>query len=293
MSRYWAVVHPLLVLTAPGAHALTMEEALAEALRANPGIEAARDIARRYRENVVARRADFLPRVDVSACETSVSAFGGRNTTDAGFESAAISVSQNPSSSGRNRALGNESEQLARQGDAERMCTEREILLEVAAVYLDLARAQRVVGVREGSLRAFSARAAATRAQFDVHDRTRADVAQADAENDLAVPDLAAATADLKTLAARFESLVGMPPGMVTYPSPLPPVSETLEEVLALANDHPSVLSTEHALEAARNAVKAERARSGPHTDLRARLTETRNRIGTDRAGLQIGRSSS
>ena len=284
----------VLVFAAPGAVALTIDEAFAEALQSNPSIEAARDGVRRHREIVVLRGADALPRVDVAADAVAsrrrASGFGTRRTTDnVSYESASISVSQSLFSGGRNRASSDESRHLASQSDDERVRIEQEVLLQVATTYFDLLRLRSVVEARRISLEAFQDHAVATRAQFEVRDRTRADVAQADAEYGLAVADLAAAAADVNTLSVRFETLVGVPPETPEYPSPLPSVPGTLEDALALSRHHPAVLAAEHALEAAGSAVQAARARYAPSVDLRGHLTRTWDRFETHPTELAIG----
>ena len=293
---------------APGpAGALTLKEAIAEALRSNPSVTAAREGARALHEGVPQALAAWQPRVqaegsggvsyaytpapdstalpapdlpsDCKAGPAFVTCVGSALQrlsppppdpwVDAGRWSLALSYTQNLyRGSGRQADLRRAAASV-HEGHAQVEETEQYISLRVVETYLDVLRALRTVEVRESSLASFDARISDAEAQFRVGDRTRADVAQATAERELAVSDVASAKADLEVLRALFETLVGLPPDdlePVAEPPPLPDSLEAAREG-ALA-DNPAVRRAAHALAAANEAVRSVESEVSPRVDL-------------------------
>ncbi len=297
-------------VVAASARAITIEEALAEAARSNPNVRAARDAARSGHESVPLALSAWLPTIRLNA-----SASGTRlgNTTkqtaprfvplpviDAagrpipnrfvpfsapGFETASdgsdresmeLVYTQNLFNSGRDGAELRRAMESVRQGHASVEDTEQIVLLRAATAYLDVLRAGRTVRLREASLVSFEARSRETRAQFRVGDRTQADVAQADAEREIAAADVASAKADLQVQRALFEALVGMPADDLEAAGEPANLPETLNAALdAARTERPAVRAAVHAERAAAHAVRAAKGGLGPRVDLRASVTRT------------------
>ena len=186
--------------------------------------------------------------------------------------------------SGRDTARLHQAEASVRQSHAVVEDTEQAVLLRTATAYLDVVRAERTVRLREAALASFQRQALETEAQFQVGDRTQADVAQANAEREVAAADMASAKADVKVQQALFEALVGLPAvGLepADEPTGLP---ETLDAALDAAQTrHPAVRTALHAERAAAYAVRAAKGDIGPSVDLRASVTRT---IGHGTAGF-------
>ena len=294
------------------ASALTIEEALAEAARSNPNVRAARDAARSGHEGVPLAFSAWLPTVQVNAgargtrigrttvrqttfnsvkipvVDASGSQIGetipvpapvssSKITSDSfDRESLELVYTQNLFSSGRNEAGLRRARESVRQSHATVEDTEQIVLLRTATAYLDVLRAGRTVRLREASLVSFEARARETRAQFQVGDRTQADVAQADAEREIAAADVASAKAGLEVQRALFEALVGMPADDLEAAGEPANLPETLDAALdAARTERPAVRAAVYAESAAAHAVRAAKGELGPRVDLRGTVTRT------------------
>ena len=296
------------------ASALTIEEALAEAARSNPNVRAARDAARSGHEGVPLAFSAWLPTVQVNAGARGtrigrttkqttptlgdlpgpglplLDASGNptgvyvpiprtpTKTTSDSFdrESLELVYTQNLFSSGRNEAGLRRARESVRQSHATVEDTEQIVLLRTATAYLDVLRAGRTVRLREASLVSFEARARETRAQFQVGDRTQADVAQADAEREIAAADVASAKAGLEVQRALFEALVGMPADDLEAAGEPANLPETLDAALdAARTERPAVRAAVYAESAAAHAVRAAKGELGPRVDLRGTVTRT------------------
>lgn len=280
MKRHWTIALVVSVMLAgtSSAGALTLEAALAEAARTNPALKASREAARSRHEGVPLALSAWLPTIQAGGSLTrndrhSRLAADGRQDT----RSWDLSYNQNLYSGGADTAALRRAEAEVARSHAGVEDAEQGVFLRVAAAYFDVIRAGRAVVLRETSLDAFQARVGETEAQFRVGDRTRADLAQARAEQEIAVADLAVARADLEIRRRQFEQLVGIAPGELDSaeePAGLPDTLETARRIAV--KDHPSVRMAIRALEAAEHAVSAVSGDLKPSLDLTGRITRRR-----------------
>ena len=290
-------------IAAMPASALTIEEALAEAARTNPTVRAAREAARASHEGVSRALSAWLPTIQTDASARfdrigsnatfSVTDFSTTiSSHDRAEQSLGLSYTQNLFRSGRDEAALRQADANVRQRHAVVADTEQNVLLQVATAYLEVVRAERTVELRAASLAAFEARAHEVRAQFEVGDRTRADIAQAEAEREVAAADVVSAKADLEVRRIRFERLVGVPPDgleAVEEPEGLP---ETLDAAHRAARDtHPAVRAAEHAASAAGHAVRVAAGEIGPRVDLQGGIVRAtgHGRSSPDSTDLNVG----
>ena len=329
--RYFALLVACTVAAVP-VRALTIEEALAEAARSNPQVRAAREAARTRHQNLPLAVSAWLPTLQANAVASrtrigSTSVPDGVDFVDlpvtpidpdttpnplgtvpypiprtrvgsdgSDRQSLEFVYTQNLFRSGRDRAALRQAEDDVRQSHASVEDTEQNVLLRVATVYLDVLRAERAVGLRKASLTAFEARARETTAQFQVGDRTAADVAQAEAEREVAAADVVSAQAALDIQRALFLALVGVQAEDLEAagePAGLPGTLDIARH--AAKTRRPAVRAAVHAERAAEHAVRVATGELGPRIDLRATLTRTighgTSRLNsTDRSvGLQLG----
>ena len=277
----------LLALAAAPARALTLAEAFAEALRTNPNVGAAREAARSAHEGVPIARAAWMPAVQADT-RASLTRIGSALDFTGSFADIStsplltsqriltLSATQNLYHSGRNPALIRRADQEVLQAHAAVEDVEQVVLLRVATVYLDVLRAERTAELRRAALGAFEARVRENEAQFEVGDRTAADVAQALAERDVAIAEVAAAEADLETQRSLFAMLVGVRPrGLVAPDEPAGLPGSLAEAVRTAEGDQPAVRAAEHAVRAAGHAARAVTGELGPRVDLRGTITRT------------------
>ena len=278
LIRWRLAVFATLPMVMTPAHAITIEEVFAVVLRSNPSVLAARDAARSVHEQVPRAAAAWLPVIRTEAG----SAFQKRydHPSQRGAISRQNSLSlvyvHNFYRGGGDQAALRRAEAEVLRSHAGVEDTEQQVLLSVATVYQDVIRAERAIELRKASLAAFEERVRQTRAQYDAGDRTRADLALAEAERDVAAADLVSAEADLDIQRARFETLVGMAPDGLEaagMPADLP---ETLEAARRAARQaRPTVRAAAYAVRAARQAVRTAEAERGPSVDLSSEVSRT------------------
>ncbi len=267
-----------LAVTAAPASALTIEEVLAAAAASNPGLAAVREAARARHQDVPEAVSAWLPTLQFNASanrQRTVSdqsfPLGADRTQYSSPRSWTFSITQNLFRSGRDSAALRRAVEGVSRSHASVEDSEQTVLLRAVTVYLDTLRAKRVVELRAASLAALDAQVGDVKAQYDVGDRTGADVAQAEAEREIAAAELVAATSELKVHRARFLRLTGlMPDGLdaVGLPAGLP---QTLEEAHRTARtQRPAVRGAEAAIRVAEASVRVATAELGPRIDLRA-----------------------
>ncbi len=283
MSFFQLVVLAVLFTVVAPAHALTIEEALAKAARENPTLRAAREAARSRHEGVPLALSAWMPTLQAFGSLTESDYreanmysnsphFGNpaphfRDRSDTW--SRGLSLTQNLFRSGRDMARLHQASEEVLRSHASVEEVEQTLFLRVATTYLDVIRAKRTVDLRVASLVAFEERYRETEAQFQIGDRTRADLAQAEAELKIASADVVSAKAELAAQRALFEELVGMPPAGLSPADEPPGLPETLEEARHLAQkDHPAIHVAEYGLRAAGYTVKAAAGKLGPSVDL-------------------------
>ena len=277
------------VMATASVHALTIGEALEEALRTNPALNAARDAARASHEDVAVARSAWRPTVEATAGASvsrsrNVTDLPGsriRSTSDTDEQSLGVTYTQNLFRSGRDRARLRQATAEVRQQHALVESREQDVALDTAIAYLDVLRAERVVELREASLTAIEAQVRETAAQYRIGDRTRTDLAQAEAEREIATVEVLSARTELDVARSRFRALVGVPPEGLEATGEPPGLPASMEEALdAARRDHPGVRAAAAALEAAGEAVGVARAELGPRVDLRASVTKTEDHGG-------------
>ena len=268
------------------APALTIGEAFREASRSNPTLHAAREAARAQHEGVPLALSAWLPTLNASwmqtethtrqdlRCTVSDLAFQafqncGPSQSRSDRTTLELSLNQNLYRGGQDAARLRQADEEVLRSHASLRDVEQTVFLQTATAYLDLIRAERVVVLRKASLASFEARYHDTKSQYEIGDRTQADLAQAEAEKQIAAADVISAQATLDSLRARFEELVGRPPGALTTPPEPADLPPTLEEAQRSAqHDLPAVRAARHALTAAGHAEDAAAGQLGPTLDL-------------------------
>ena len=276
--------------TIPSAHGLTLQEALVLAASANPTVRAAREAANADYAAVAVARSAWFPTVygfaSVDAAynwlDTTAIREGdhsGASTT--GQVTLGLVYQHSLYRGGSDTAMLRQARRTARRSIAVAQDVQQDVLLRVAITYLDALLAEQTVVHREEALAAFEERAREARVLFEVGERTRSDVAQAEAERAVAATAILSARAELAIERSLLEKLVGAAPGALepaAEPDPLllPP---TLDDARRAA-EHvgPSVRVAEHALRAAEHAMRAVQGEAGPTLDLVGSMSVTNKR---------------
>ncbi len=209
-------------LAAP-AQADTLREALAEAYRTNPTLQAARSQLRATDENVPIEKADGRPSVTGQAAlteyvkQSSTSVFTPDRALTAGVD---LGVPLYSGGSVKNSIRA--AEVRVQAGRADLRGTESAIFSQVVAAYMDVLRSEALVGLSANQVDVLEVNLQATSDRFEIGDLTRTDVAQSQSRLALARGDLRSAQAGLIQARENYIQLVGSPPGQLEPPPPLP-----------------------------------------------------------------------
>ena len=242
-------------------HGQTLREALANAYKNNPRLDAERARLRATDEEVARANSGWRPNVSGSADIGRQTVHVTPKSTADGSSSPwgySVSVTQPVFSGFRTINAVREAEALVRAGRENLRLVEAQVLLEAATAYVDVVRDGALVRLRENHVSVLSKDLAATEARRNVREVTRTDVAQAMARRAKSLSALDLARANLKSSRALFEKATGVAAGRLVQPQPLLSLlPRTLEDALRIGEaESPNVVSALYREEAARYSVE-------------------------------------
>jgi outer membrane protein len=278
-SRWLAAVSLAgLSLSASGASAETMAEAIAMAYASNPTLQAQRAQLRALDENWYQARAGYRPTLSASGgatwSETTIPGTNPLVDVESNSGSAVLSLSQPIYTGGRVAAAVSATEADSLAGRETLRRVEAQVLGQVIQSYVDVRRDQEALRIRQTNVAVLQRQLDESRARFEVGEITRTDVAQSEARLAAAVALLNSAQATLATSRATYEAVVGQAPGDL---APEPPIGTLLpgsiEQAWDLAESGSPILrAAEYAEQASRARVTGARAEQMPTIALQGRL---------------------
>jgi outer membrane protein len=226
---------------------MTLRDAMVMAYNTNPDLAAARADLRATDENVPIARAAGLPGVNStgsvsqSLYDTQTSALSPSRRGSLGVD---LSVPVYTGGSVRNSVRGAETRVEA--GRAALRAAEADLFVQVVTVYVDVIRDEAIVRLNQQNVHVLEVNLQATRDRFEVGDLTRTDVAQSEARLALAQSQLRGAEARLISSRESFIRVVGVAPGVLAPPPPLPGLPASAQQAVetALANN-PNLLAAQ------------------------------------------------
>jgi len=235
------------------AQADSLREALAEAYRTNPTLQAARAQLRATDETVAIEKADGRPNVNGSAALTeflkqnSTSFFAPERVLTAGVD---LGVPLYSGGAVRNSIRA--AKERVQAGRADLRGTESAIFSQVVAAYMDVLRSQALVGLSANQVQVLQVNLQATSDRFEIGELTRTDVAQSQSRLAVARSDLQSAEAGLIQARETYIQLVGSAPGQLEPPPPLPglPDDPRMAVTVALENNPDLIAARERAVAA-------------------------------------------
>ncbi len=278
LLRLATVVATLVISLAVPAQSETLDAVLRDMLASNPTLAAAARQVRAQNEAIPQALSAFLPSATLRggigrtelrySGETSLA----ENDIDVGTQTIELEARLNLFRSGADaatlRAQGLRADEALDAYEDLR----QELLVETAAVYLDLDLTARTVTWREVNRTAIAGRLEITRRRQEVGVSTLGDLEQVRARLALADAELVDAEGRKAVAVAVFEQLVGRPPGVLEDVPPPPGLPASLEEALARAAVGNRVLrAASRAADAAEERRKAALRRIGPSLDALAR----------------------
>lgn len=298
----WRLAAALLVVTATDTAAITIEQAVQQALTTNPEVLGAASQLRAAGHDVREAKAGYFPSLDLST------RFGREHTNIK-----QLSASGDPSNDLWRRESGVTVTQLLWDGNATRSEVQRRVALlnsaehslndtmnalafRAAEAYLDVIRNRELVALAQTNVADHKETLDAVQAKLDSGVGNKADVNQATARLALARSTLTAREGSLLEAAARYQRLVGdTPPPELAVPTSAPSglLAEGMidESVLASATDaaqqramteHPSAMQSNANVDAADAVLTGSRAGYHPQLNLEGALNRDNNISGVN-----------
>ncbi|BDA84335.1 transporter [Aureimonas sp. SA4125] len=284
--KFWisaAMTAGLLAGGVADAAAESLNGALARAYRNNQSLNIARAQLRATDENVPQAKSGLRPIVtgDGSAVSSrSRTTFGDGIETQrdrAGQIGFGITISQTIFDGFQTPNNVRSAEATVKASQQNLSNTEQDTLFNAAAAYMDVLRDRQIAGLRRQNLAFLQEQVRAARARFDVGEGTRTDVAQAEAEQALATALLNSALAQVASSEATYLQIVGdAPRDLQPGKAPANLIPSSITQALAISQkEHPAILATLYAVDAAAFQVKSAEGRLLPTVSLSGSVDNT------------------
>jgi outer membrane protein len=305
-----ALALSLLSLLSPAARAqesapaqtLTLQQALRQALEANPNTATARSQIATSEAQVRQLRTSILPHLDLESAVT-------RNSREVAFDvngfratilpqndwSARLNFSQPIYAGQRELKALRQARLTVNSNEAGLRSTEDLVLLSTASNYLGIVQGQALVDVEQRNLELAARRRKQAQAFYEAGEQTKVDVLRADTDTKGAERALAAAVQSRDLAASRLRLDLGLDqvseaPVQVTSPDlkfpPLPPAEELVAQAQA---NHPSVQQADLALQIAQLEVSKQGAARLPTVRAEGNVVRQRTTFPADQtAALPI-----
>ena len=250
-----------------------------QALERDPTMASARHALDAAQERLPQARAALLPSVSLVANSGHQRGQGSFNEApyvdrDVRSWTWTLQLTQPIWRAGPWEAIG-EADALLRQAAAQHALAEQELIVRVSQAYFDILAAQDAVTVAGAQTQAVQAQRLAAQRAYEVGSATITDVHEAQARLDLARAQHVAARGDLETRRAELERILGTPadalaPLDAAIPLPAPDPADAQAWMSQARSRHPAVATQAAALQAARQALRRQRAEHQPTLDLTA-----------------------
>lgn len=290
-----------IALFSGAATAITIEEAVGQAVNSNPAVLGAAASARASVHDLRVARAGYYPSLDFDA------GFGPEDTN-----SKQLKLAGNDRGTIDRREFGLTARQLLWDGFATKAEVERRVALlnaadhsvsdtseaiafRAAESFLDVILSRELVALARDNVASHEKTVASVLARSDRGVGNRADVEQANARVALARSVLTAREGALRESIARYQRVIGSAPGDLATPASTPSgfneadgiVASKLDAAIALNRDqaldnHPAILQSEAEAQAADAAIEAARSAYQPTVNLEGRMRRDDNISGVE-----------
>ncbi|MBO7556733.1 MAG: TolC family outer membrane protein [Alphaproteobacteria bacterium] len=263
------------------AKAETIFDAMSEAYRTNPDLQAQRAYLRSVDENVAIAKSGYRPSVSLTGQYSD----SNKDNKDYSAEEGGVSTSlgaqiNQPLFSGFstvNSVKAADSEVRSEQYNLSDY--EQEILLNVSEAYLNVVRDQAIVGLQKNNEKLLKKQLEETQERYRVGELTRTDVAQAKSSHAEAVANRIEAEGNLEVSKAIYKQVIGKNPQDLSEPDNihkfLPP---SFEKALQYTMDNNfALLQAKEALKSKEYTVKANYGALSPQLSAVGSAAKNRN----------------
>jgi outer membrane protein len=264
---------------ASAASAESLLDAISLAYQTNPDLQAQRANQRAVDEEYVQARSSFRPQLSLAATGTvldGASGLTGLGDIHSNSTTLGLTASQSIWSGGRIATSVDAAEADILQGRETLRSVESQILGLVVQTYVDVRRDVEALKINEQNVSILQKQLEQSKAQFEVGEITRTDVAQAEARLAAAQSQLEAARAQLSISRAAYASVVGQVPGDLDPEPVLAGVPANFEDALDIANiDNPTLRAAQYAQMGSKARVAGARALYRPSVSVSAQYGST------------------
>jgi outer membrane protein len=270
MALLAALVIPASLMFAGVSAADTIFDAMAKAYENNPDLNAARAGLRATDEGVAIAKAGWRPQISGFASKTVTSynvntgqspspEYAARETTGFNSFQAGLTITQQVFDGFQtlNNVRAAESNVFSERASLKG--SEIQTLLSAAQAYANIARDAQVVTIRKQNIAFLREQVSAAKSRLEVGEGTKTDVSLANAQLAQSQALLANAVFQLKQSEAVYVQIVGEPAKGVKQPKPYTNgLPKSVDEGVAIGwREHPSILATMYAIDAAGFQVKS------------------------------------
>lgn len=276
------------MLSAWGASAQTLEEAVRTTLQTNPDIIASKYNVEAAEELARQAKGGYFPSVDL-VLATGRENSNNTTTRAAGSddlrltrEERSLRVTQLLYDGFSTRSLVEQQSALTDSAVARLVGTRENVGLRAIQVYLELLRREAVVSLANENLAHHDSTLSKIRERFENGVGTRVDVVQTQGRRAQSKGNVLLAQRDVRNGLAEFYRVVGENPSDLVRPEKISGLPTTLEEAIETAMQHsPNLVAAKSDLEAAVAAHKQARAAYQPRFDLEVGATRNDDTDGT------------
>ena len=236
------------------AQADTLREALVTAYSTNPTLTGQRESLKATDALVEIARAGGRPTVTGTVSVTRDISQSGvfQRTSQGPFLNGRVDLNMPLFQGGTVRNDIKAAKERVEAGRATLRAVEGDVFADAVSAYMDVIRDRAVVALNRNQVEVLNTNFQANSDRFEIGDLTRTDVAQSEARLRLAESRLATAIGNLEASEENYRRVIGMAPGELDAPPPLPPLPATADEAtrIALANN-PDLIAFARQAEAA------------------------------------------
>jgi outer membrane protein len=245
------------------AETITLNTALGLAYETNPTLDAQRAALRATDEGVAQARAGYLPVIQAQgqygwqrySSDLPLQA-NGSNSLNEHPLIGQVTVTEPLFRGGKTVAEVGRAKALVRQGRAQLIDGEQQLLLSGVAAYMNVVRDTASVKLQENNVGLLKRQLDATTEQFNVGELTKTDVSQSQARLAGAQAQLTLARGQLASDRAIFEQVIGRAPEALEETPPLPALPADEDTAIAVsAKQNPGVVAAREAERAADLAI--------------------------------------
>ena len=282
----------LVLASASGVSAETLESALARAYGNNPTLNAQRASVRATDENVARAKSGYRPTsaeaLTVGRTFSDATRPGGQGGISRLFpRGVGVEIDQSIFNGYRTVNSVRQAESSVFGARENLNNNEQNILSDAATAYMDVLRDTAILDLRRNNVEVIDEQLRQTRDRFNVGEVTRTDVAQAESRLALARSQASLAESQLRASIATYRQVVGVEPRQLAPGRPLDKLlPRNVDAALRVAfNEHPAIKAAQHGVDVAELQVRIEQGALAPQVGVRGTVAQRYdNQIEGDRA---------